>query len=54
MLATPIAYLIDEHGVTIHDVAVGIDAIQSPLNSCLAAAIADPMLVNDHELPITN
>lgn len=33
MFATPIAYLIDEQGIIIHDVAVGTDAIQSLLNS---------------------
>jgi peroxiredoxin len=27
MFATPIAYLIDEHGIIVHDVAVGADAI---------------------------
>jgi peroxiredoxin len=27
MFATPIAYLIDEAGIIIHDVAVGVDAI---------------------------
>jgi peroxiredoxin len=29
MFATPVAYLIDEAGVIIHDVAVGLDAIRA-------------------------
>jgi peroxiredoxin len=32
MFATPVAYLIDEQGVIVHDVAVGVDAIQSLSN----------------------
>jgi peroxiredoxin len=32
MFATPIAYLIDEAGVIVHDVAVGLDAILGLLN----------------------
>jgi peroxiredoxin len=32
MFATPVAYLIDEHGVIAHDVAVGVDQIQALLS----------------------
>jgi peroxiredoxin len=37
MFATPIAYLIDEQGVIVHDVAVGSDAIQILLKDYAAA-----------------
>jgi peroxiredoxin len=37
MFATPIAYLIDEQGVIIHDVAVGSDAIRDLLHDCSAS-----------------
>jgi peroxiredoxin len=47
MFATPIAYLIDEHGVITHDVAVGTDAIQSLLNDYPAPAIADEVLITN-------
>ena len=36
MFATPIAYLIDEQGIILHDVAVGSDAIRSLLHECSA------------------
>jgi len=32
MFATPVAYLIDESGVIVHDVAVGTDQIQALLS----------------------
>jgi peroxiredoxin len=34
MFATPIAYLIDEQGVIVHEVAVGTDAIQNLMRDC--------------------
>ena len=37
MFATPIAYLIDEKGIILHDVAVGTDAIQRLLHECSAS-----------------
>src|SRR5262249_14708117 len=45
MFATPIAYLIDQQGIIIHDVAVGTDAIQSLLNAYPTPAIADQYLL---------
>jgi peroxiredoxin len=48
MFVTPIAYLINEQGIIIQDVAVGTDAIQSLLTSDLAAAIPDQLLVTNH------
>ena len=47
MFATPIAYLIDEQGVIVHDVAVGTDAIQSLLNDYPVAAISDQLLITN-------
>jgi peroxiredoxin len=43
MFATPIAYLIDEHGIIIHDVAVGTDAIQNLLNDHSSPAIPEQL-----------
>jgi hypothetical protein len=37
MFATPIAYLIDEHGVIVYHVAVGSDSIQNLLRDCSAS-----------------
>jgi hypothetical protein len=38
MFATPIAYLIDEAGVIVHDVAVGEDAIRKLLTAARVPA----------------
>ena len=38
MFATPVAYLIDEQGVIVHDVSVGTDAIQNLLHDCSLSA----------------
>ena len=39
MFATPIAYLIDEQGVIVHDVAVGSDAIQDLMRDYSASQV---------------
>jgi peroxiredoxin len=46
MFATPIAYLIDEHGIITHDVAVGTDAIQRLLQECSPSS--ERLLITDH------
>jgi peroxiredoxin len=45
MFATPIAYLIDEQGVIMHDVAVGTDAIQKLISNYSPSAAPDELEV---------
>src|SRR6266850_3795717 len=49
MFATPIAYLIDEQGVIVHDVAVGTDAIQNFISNHSPSTMTMP-----DELEMTN
>ena len=44
MFATPVAYLIDEHGIISHDVAVGVEPILALMDSVAGRKETEPLL----------